>query len=315
VAKLFPAPQPWLTTVSGSNRIFTAAGEEVVLRGANIMRAEWGGDIDWEVDKAIPRLAEWGANVVVRGFASDPVNDPEHVHTRPWGDRVTSEQYLGWLDREQRAAEKAGMYIVFSWRHHEIDGDIRDVRARKPDDEATQALAALAKRYRGRANVIYSLQVEPHDVGWSELVKLYEIMVKAIRGAADPHKPLILAPGTDWSRNTSWVVDPAARVTADSGVNIIYKSHPYESDVKLFDRDFLKAHKAGLPVFVGEFGLDPDVPMTQAEVDALLDVVNGAAPISWAAWVFDYDSSKGRILTDENSLEPTEYGKAVKDAL
>lgn len=312
MARLFPAPQPWLKTVAGSNKIFTAAGEQVVLRGANFMRAEWGGDIEWETQQAIPRLAAWGGNVIVRGFASNPVINPAYTHTRDWGDTVTSKQYLEWLDQEQQAAEKAGMYIVLSWRHHEIDGEIKEVL--RPGNQATEALVALAKRYHGKPNVIYSLQVEPHDVGWPELLGQYNMMVNEIRKVSAPHKPLILVPGTEWSRNTSWAVDPKRRVTADSGVNIVYKSHPYESNTSLFKRDFLDTHNANLPVFVGEFGLESDIGMTQVEVDALLATV-GKADISWAAWVFDYDTAQGLMLTDRKTMAPTPYGVSVKNDL
>src|SRR5437764_1264892 len=67
---------PWLKT--DGNKIVTEDGQEVILRGANIMRAEWdwffGKSMDWE-NKAIPELAtNWHGNVLTRGFASDPVN-------------------------------------------------------------------------------------------------------------------------------------------------------------------------------------------------------------------------------------------------
>ena len=71
---------PWLKTAG--NKIVTEDGQEVILRGANIMRAEYNAkavginatNLDWE-KKAIPELAKnWNGNVLVRGFASDPVN-------------------------------------------------------------------------------------------------------------------------------------------------------------------------------------------------------------------------------------------------
>ena len=43
MAKPFPAPQPWLHT--SGNKIQTSDGEQVILRGANLMRSEWGLDV------------------------------------------------------------------------------------------------------------------------------------------------------------------------------------------------------------------------------------------------------------------------------
>ena len=37
---------PWLKT--SGNKIVTADGQEVILRGANIMRAEWDNSLSWE---------------------------------------------------------------------------------------------------------------------------------------------------------------------------------------------------------------------------------------------------------------------------
>ncbi|PLS79794.1 MAG: hypothetical protein CYG59_11385, partial [Chloroflexi bacterium] len=65
---------PWLKTVG--NKILTVNDNEVTLRGANVLQSEWDLDMTWE-SKAIPYLAQnWKGNVVLRGFASDPINDP-----------------------------------------------------------------------------------------------------------------------------------------------------------------------------------------------------------------------------------------------
>jgi hypothetical protein len=309
MAQPFPAPQPWLHTCG--NQIRTPDGEQVILRGANYMRSEWGLEIEWGRDKALPELAQnWHGNVVVRGFASRPVIDPKYTYTPGWPNppTITSDQYLRWLDQEQQAAADHGMYIVFSWRSYKIDEDIEFVP--KPDAEATTALVTLAQRYKDKPNVIFSLQVEPHDTDWEELLPLYNSMVTAIRAATAPRRHLIMVPGTVWSRDTSWAVTQP--VTADGGINIVYKSHPYEKDTQLFRRDFMQTHEAGLPVFVGEFGVAQE--MTLQHVDELLSLTQDNA-ISWAAWIFDYDSPSS-LLTGRNNLTPTTgYGEHVKNAM
>jgi hypothetical protein len=315
MAQSFPAPQPWLHTCG--NQIRTPDGEQVILRGANYMRSEWGLEIEWGRDKALPALAQnWHGNVVVRGFASRPVIDPAYTYTPnnpnwPNPPTITSAQYLRWLDQEQQAAADHGMYIVFSWRSHGINGP----QPPKPDAEATTALVTLAQRYKNRPNVIFSLQVEPHDTDedettWEELLPLYNSMVTAIREATAPRRHLIMVPGANWSRDTSWAVTQP--VTADGGINIIYKSHPYEKDIQLFRRDFMQTHEAGLPVFVGEFGVAQQ--MTLQHVDELLPLMQDNA-ISWAAWILDFDGDS-TLLTNRNNLTPTiGYGEHVKNAM
>ena len=55
-------------------------------------------------------------------------------------------------------------------------------------------------------------------------------------------------PGTDWSRDVSGAItNPVQRE------NVVYKSHPYNNQSQ-FQHQFVDAHNAGLPVFIGEFG-------------------------------------------------------------
>src|SRR6185312_5651815 len=94
---------PWLNT--SGNRIVTARGQEVILRGANVARSEWQADLNssWE-ERAIPEFAtQWHGNVLIRGFASSPVNSGHGG-------------YLGMLDEVVSLAETNRMYIILAWR-------------------------------------------------------------------------------------------------------------------------------------------------------------------------------------------------------
>ena len=193
-----------------------------------------------------------------------------------------------------------GMYVVFSFRSHAVNGE----QPAMPDDSAAQVLAALAARYRGQSNVAYSLQVEPHDVGWAALRPVFEAMVDRVRTASAPYVPLILVPGADWSRDISGaVVDPVRRE------GVVYKSHPYNPSSD-FPRLFGDAHDAGLPVLVGEFG--PFAPMTMSDVTGLLGFTRQRG-IGWAAWSFDPDDPDPLHRLVDGSLAPTDpYGETVK---
>jgi hypothetical protein len=277
---------PWLKT-DGRRLVSDPGGRVVVLRGANIMASEWDLNMNWE-RRAFPMLAhDWKGNVIVRGFAADPVN-------------ARSPTYLSWLDEYVALAQANRMYVVFAFRSYALNGD----QPRFPDRRATRALAFLAARYRQQSNVMYSLQVEPHEVRWRTLRPRFEAMIDAIRAAADPYSPIIMAPGVAWGRNVSPAIARPVR-----RANVVYTTNPYASADK-FRRYFGRAHAAGLPVFVGEFGDAPDVGMTMADVKALLRYTR-KRKIGWAAWIFD---SKGApvLLASRDGTATVPYGATVR---
>ena len=283
------AKLPWLT-VSG-NRIVTAGtGQDVVLRGANVLRSEWDMRMDAE-RRAIPALASWKGNVIVRGFASDPVNA---------GDAA----YLGMLDEHVALAAAHRMYVVFSWRSHAVNG----LQPPMPDDRAQQALAALAKRYSTKPNVMYALQVEPHDVSWAQLQPRFVQMVDAIRAAASPSKPIVMVPGTSWGRDVS-----GALTLPVNRENIVYKTHPYNSS-GLFQRQFLDTYNAGKAVFIGEYGYLPEHGMHMPDVRALINVARTHG-LGWAAWLFDYQGGPSLVVDNTTWAATSPYGTTVRKGM
>ena len=288
---------PWLKT--SGNTIVTEDGQEVILRGANIMRAEFDNNMNWE-NRAIPELAQnWKGNVLTRGFASDPVNS---------GDA----DYLGLLDELVSLAQANRMYLILAWRSFGINGD----QPAMPVQDAQQALATLATRYNGRSHVIYALQVEPHDdkehgivTRWTTLRPLFETMVDAIRTKATPFEPLVMIPGTNWSRDLSGAItDPVNQP------NVVYKTHPYNPS-SAFQGLFGVAHDAGLPVFVGEFAPSENQENTNMTMNDVSDLLafTRERHIGWAAWLLD---SETHALMNEVDLSPTTpYGTTVQTEL
>ncbi|PLS79793.1 MAG: hypothetical protein CYG59_11380, partial [Chloroflexi bacterium] len=188
---------------------------------------------------------------------------------------------------------------------HQINGE----QPAMPDAAAKQALATLGARYKNKSNVMYALQVEPHDVSWSQLRPVYEDMVDAIRSAAAPSSPIVMVSGTSWGRNISGAIaDPVRRP------NIVYKSHQYNSRAE-FQRYFLDAHDAGLPVFIGEFGeaYGSSITMTMDDVNELLRVAR-ERNIGWAAWIFDYKGPP--VLLSDRNFTPTQpYGETIRQEM
>lgn len=283
-----PQPPPRLAERDGQI-VEALTGRPVVLRGANVMRGEWDRGLAHE-RRVLPLLRRWGGNVVVRGFAADPVLS---------GDR----DYLEQLDELVLLAARTQLHLVLAWRSHQIDGE----QPARPDDRAQQALGVLAGRYAARTHVAFALQVEPHDTPWTELRPRFESMVDAIREAAAPHVPLVMVPGTGYSRDVSHAVrDPVRR----SG--IVYKTHPYSPQAD-FASLFLAAHAAGLAVFVGEFG-PVRGQMTLSDVRALLRLLEDRK-IGWAAWVLDAEGGPALLADNATGATSTPYGALVQQAM
>jgi hypothetical protein len=272
-------------------RLVTDPGRHgVILRGANIMASEWDGSMEWE-RQAFPMLAgAWHGNVVVRGFAADPVNAQDAT-------------YLSWLDEYVALGEANRVYVVFAFRSYAVNG----AQPRMPGRRAQRALAFLARRYRDRTNVIYGLQVEPHDVGWRTLRPRFEAMVDAIDAAAAPHAPIVMVPGIAWSHDITPAIAAPVRRS-----NVVYSAHPYGA-ARDFESQFTRVRAAGLPMFVGEFGDAPELGMSMSDVKALLRYTDERR-IGWAAWIFDHKGPP-TLLASRDGTPTIPYGRAVKAAM
>ncbi|MBI1971348.1 MAG: cellulase family glycosylhydrolase [Candidatus Wildermuthbacteria bacterium] len=290
---LFAALQ-WLHTEG--NRIVNESNETVILRGVNLERREYiyksSPGINYET-KAIPIVAGnppngWGANFILIAFASGPVNR---------GDQ----QYLGFLDEIVQKAKENGAYTLLAYRYKEPNGD----QPAMPDQDAQDALATLALRYKSEPAVLYGLQVEPSRVSWAELKPRFISMIDAIR--ANNSRALIAVPGTQWSRYVHHQVEnPIDRE------NLIFKSHPYDSwDTIQKEYRFDEMLNAGYPLLLGEFGAGSQ--MSLGNVENLLEYANTKG-ISWAAWMFS-DEACPCLLADRTTFEPTPYGALIKTFL
>ena len=283
---------------TGNKIVVDGTSTEVLLRGANLLRSEWttGYETSWE-QAAVPALRSWGGNVIVRGFASDPVNSG-------------NAQYLATLDEYVSLARVNQMYVVFVWRSDASNG----AQPSYPDASARTALPILAARYRGISNVMFGLQVEPNPAPgsggptWAFLRPIFETMVDDIRAASAPYEPIVMVPGTSWSKDLRGAItDPVARS------NIVYKTHAYEPNAD-YQAMFGDTYNADLPVFVGEFA--PANGATMTDMAALISYA-GDRGIGWAAWWMDY-SNQGTeaLVTSATDLSPTDpWGLAVRAAL
>jgi hypothetical protein len=285
---------PWLKT--DRNRIVNEEGGTVVLRGVNIENREWVWENDKSIvfeRKAIPVATGdeseggWGANVVTLAFASGPVNRNDTV-------------YLENQDELIGLAQSHGAYVHLIYRYAEPDTE----QPGMPDQAAENAIAKLAERYKNNSTVIFGLQVEPHDVTWSELKPRFTSMIDAIR--ENNPRALIVVPGTEYGRMIYYALtDPIERD------NLVYKTHPYDSWATIESQYRLREVADKYPVLIGEFG--PGSQMNLVDTQLLLQFAESRG-ISWVGWLF-HDTGCPCMLSDTNTFAPTPFGTLIKSNL
>jgi len=304
---------PWLS-VQGGRIVRQDTGEEVALRGVNLLRNEWVYPSMTYERAAFPVLRSEFVNFIVRGFASRPVAQ---------GDAG----YLAALDEMVNLAEQSRMYICLSYYYEEIDGDQPPIGTVDPYWQ--QALVTLVQRYRDRSNVLFLLENEPHSdwwpsypngtyilVTWNDLRPIYDQAITAMRQVDNPspYKHIYIATGDGWGRDARAVLydeygcgcgpDP---ITADGFENISYGSHPYDSAAESDNWSYMfELVDAGLPMIVTEHGTGGQTPH-QDEVQ--LVTMMGERHVSHAAWIWDSEGCPCLLSNRSNFTLSQPYGQ------
>lgn len=140
-------------------------------------------------------------------------------------------------------AKAHDMYALIDW-HILSDGDPNTYL-----DDAKAFFAKMAETYRDSDNVLYEICNEPNGVDWQTVRRYAEAVIPVIR-EKDPDSVVIVG-NPDWSKDLKSVAaDPLAFD------NILYTLHFYAATHGQDVRDMTEAaSKAGLPIFVSEFGI------------------------------------------------------------
>lgn len=143
------------------------------------------------------------------------------------------------------AAEKLGMYVIIDW-HILSDNDPAIYQA-----QAKSFFRIMAKRYAKSDHVIYEICNEPNGgTGWTQIKKYANSVIKTIR-TYDKNGIIIIGTST-WSQD----VDQAAASPITGYKNLMYAFHFYADTHRDHLREKVEtAVKAGLPVFVTEYGI------------------------------------------------------------
>lgn len=258
---------------------------KVILRGVNLISTNWGQTYDgWNPSAINTAVTDWKINV---------------LRTRIYQNEFEQNPAKFFLTFEKEIlipAKTHGLYVVV----HPWFSENQSL----PDNIGVKMWLAFASRYKHDPHIIYDLLAEPRDIAFAELKNTYTTLIPQIR-AISPNS-LIMVTGLDWGRDiNAWDDNP---LPYD---NIIYRSNPYNKTAE-FPAMFGKIAEK-YPVFLGEFGTDQKLSMTEKDVLDILGYAD-AAGLSWTAWHF---TSTGCpcLLSDDRNFIPSSYGQIVKDNL
>jgi endoglucanase len=265
-------PEPTAVAVNGhlkvvDGQLVNEAGAPIQLKGVSSMWLNWESQAYAENATALRWMRNnWKLTVIRAAMGVEP---PGAYLELP---DIAKQQVFDVVDH----AIEAGVYVIVDWHAH---------KAYEHTDEAVAFFSELAAKYSGSPNVIYEPFNEPIEIGWADLKKYHEAVVKAIR-EHDTEAPIVL--GTP---NYSQDVDIAAGDPVE-GTNLLYTLHYYACTHK----DALRrkgdiALSKGVALFVTEWGA------THADggrdgmvcLDAAQDWDDWlkARKISWTAWKLD----------------------------
>lgn len=307
--------------VSGTKLVSVDNGAVALLKGGDLYRTESSGPgapgNAGDANLIALLHQEWKANLFSIAFAANGVVLNQ---SHPFGGN-----YLGHLDNLVAAAKANGSYIILSYRSEDINGGATPGRQTVgvPPQNAINAFAVLAARYRNEPHVIYSAQEESNGPGltWAQMRPYYNAVAAAVYNqtmtATVPHKPIVLTSGVDFGRNVSGAITAPVASGVHTGTpdNIVYKSHPYGRQSQ-FQAWFGAAHDAGLPILIGGW----DYPVTTNGEPYNMDLVDSQAlfaymaarQIPWKTWVFDPGNEFNMIVSMTDVTPTPGWGAHVK---
>ena len=241
-------------------------GDPVQLRGVSTHGLAWfPGYMNRELFGEL--RSDWGANVVrlalytaeSGGYCTD-------------GDRAKLQRLVE--DGVDYATE-ADLYAIVDWHV------LSDADPNEHVDDAKAFFGAMAENYADHDNVIYEICNEPNgDTSWADIKRYANEVIPVIREHA-PGAVVIVGTPT-WSQE----VDKAAAEPLAFD-NVMYALHFYAATHQQDLRDRLQtAVKAGLPVFVSEFGVcdaSGSGAVNLASADAWVDLMD-SLDVSFVCW-------------------------------
>lgn len=302
-----------------------AAFAEPCLRGVNMSGAEFG-DIAgkpnhgyaYPTPEALKAIADKGATAIRLPFRW------EHLQPKPRAPFDKDE--LKRLDDTVAAASAAGLTVILDPHNYAQYRGVTIGAAKAPESYLVDLWDRLARHFRGRPAVVFSLMNEPFDVHASSWAQSSNAAIAAIRKAGAIN--FIIVPGTAWTGAHSWSSDLRtgrndewmAKVSDPLG-RMAFDFHQYlDADFSGRSPDCPGAARAEQAIedvtawlkagdrrgFLGEFAAS-DRPECVAAMKRMAEKMNAEpkAWIGWTAWGAGAWWPKDYMF----NLEPTDDGE------
>ena len=267
-----PVPSPAATVTGGvsehgwlhveGTQLTGEKGEAVALHGMSSHGLQWYGQ--YASKEAMAATAAYGANVYRVA-----------MYTAEGGylsDKSLADRAFAAVD----AAIENDLYVILDW-HILSDGN-----PQSNQEQAVEFFDRASKRYAQVPNVLYEICNEPNGgVTWTGNVKPYAQAVIPVIRANSPQSVILVGSPT-WSQDLHEV----QKSPLEFG-NVMYTLHFYAGTHGQWLRDRVDAAlKAGLPVFVSEWGTsraDGSGGVFLTESAQWLDFLDSRG-ISWCNW-------------------------------
>ena len=216
-------------------KLCDANGKQIQLRGVSTHGIAWFPD--YVNEAAVADLKSWGANVFRIAMYT-----AEYDGYCTGGDQSRLKSLV---DAGVEAATKNEMYVIIDW-HVLNDNDPNTYK-----DQAIAFFDEMSAKYASYDNVIYEICNEPcNGTSWSSIKSYAETVIPVIRKNAP--ESVIIVGTPNWSQ----FVNEAAADPITKYDNIMYALHFYAATHKDDLRNtMIAATKAGLPIFVSEYGI------------------------------------------------------------
>lgn len=160
------------------------------------------------------------------------------------GDEENKKKLLEVIDRGVKAATEVGIYVIIDWHILADSNPLINI------EESKKFFEYVSKKYSSYGNVIYEICNEPNvNCTWADVKNYAEQIIPIIR--KNDEFAVILVGTPTWSQDVDEAVENP--ITIDK--NLMYVLHFYADTHRQTLRDkFEAAAKAGLPLFISEFG-------------------------------------------------------------
>ena len=273
-----PVSEHGALLVSGSSLV-DANGRAVQLKGVSTHGIAWFPEyINKEAFKSL--RDDWGANAVRLA-----------MYTEEYGGYCSSgskSQLKEKIQEGVRAATDLGMYVIIDWHV------LSDQNPNKHKNDAIAFFREMAEKYKNQSNVLYEICNEPNGgTSWTQVKSYAEAVIREIR-AVDANAIILIGTPT-WSQD----VDIAAKNPITGYQNLMYTFHFYAATHKdTYRRKLETAVRAGLPVFVSEYGVceaSGNGSVNQTEADKWFTLLNRYG-ISYMAWNLSNKNESSSLL-------------------